>query len=91
MVGVAAGAVLVVAGAGTWAAVEGAEGPLVDGVIEAAVADVGGQYGAFLSQGITAGQVLDGLQRRGVVLAQRTAQSVGVPDSGPDEILMSPR
>ena len=42
-------------------------------------------------QGIAAGQVLEGLQRRGVVLAQRTAQSVRVAGSGPDQILMSPR
>jgi hypothetical protein len=50
VVQVAGGAVLVVEGAGAGAGGQGAEGPLVDGVVEAAVADVAGQYGAFLAR-----------------------------------------
>ena len=50
VVQVAGGAVLVVEAAGAWAGSEGAEGPLVDGVIEAAVADVAGQDGAFFAR-----------------------------------------
>jgi hypothetical protein len=50
VVGVAGGAVLVVEGACAGAAVEGTEGPLVDGVVEASVADVAGQHGAFLTR-----------------------------------------
>ena len=46
MVHVARGAVLVVESAGTRAAGERTESPLVDGVVEAAVADVTGQNGA---------------------------------------------
>ena len=49
VVGVVGGAVLVVERAGAGAGGQGAEGPLVDGVIEAAVADVAGQHGAFLA------------------------------------------
>ena len=50
VVQVAGGAVLVVEGAGAGAGLQGAEGPLVDGVVEAAVADVAGQHGAFLAR-----------------------------------------
>ena len=51
MVQVAGGAVLVVEGACAWAVGERAQGPLVDGVIQTAVADVAGQNGAFLARG----------------------------------------
>src|SRR5208283_4200181 len=51
VVEVAGGAALVVESAGTGAAREGAEGPLVDGVVEATVADVAGEHGAFLTRG----------------------------------------
>ena len=47
VVGVAGGAVLVIERSGAGAGGQGAEGPLVDGVIEAAVADVAGQDGVF--------------------------------------------
>jgi len=50
VVGVAGGAMLVVERSRAWAVVDRAEGPLVDGVIEAAVADVAGQHGAFLAR-----------------------------------------
>ena len=50
MVQVAGGAVLVVKGACAGTVGQGAEGPLVDRVVEAAVADVAGQYGAFLAR-----------------------------------------
>jgi hypothetical protein len=46
---VAGRAMLVVEGAGTGAGVEGAEGPSVDRVIQAWVADVAGQHGVFLA------------------------------------------
>jgi hypothetical protein len=51
MVEVSGGAVLVVERSRAWAVVDRAEGPLVDGVIEAAVAYVAGQHGAFLAGG----------------------------------------
>src|SRR6476619_1029013 len=50
VVGVAGLAMLVVEGAGAEAGGEGAEGPLVDGVIQAAVADMAGQHGALLAR-----------------------------------------
>ena len=56
MVGVAGGAVLVVEGAGAGAGGQGAEGPVVDGVIQAAVADVAGQHGAFLPDATVSGE-----------------------------------
>ncbi len=46
---VAGGAVLVVEQAGAGTGVKGAEGPLVDGVIQAAIADVAGRHGVFLA------------------------------------------
>jgi hypothetical protein len=49
VVQVAGGAVLVVEGSCSWTGSERAEGPSVDGVIEAPVTDVAGQYGAFLA------------------------------------------
>ena len=51
VVQVAGGAVVVVVGACAGAGGERAEGPLVEGVIEAAVTHVAGQYGAFLAGG----------------------------------------
>ena len=50
MMHVAGGAVVVVEGSRAWAVVDRAEGPVVDGVIEATVADVAGQHGAFLAR-----------------------------------------
>src|SRR5258707_867591 len=52
----------------------------------AASAGVGGapQNG----QGITVCQVVERLQRTGVVLAQSRAQCVGVPGAGPDQVLV---
>jgi hypothetical protein len=50
MVGVVGGAVLVIEVAGTAAGGERAESPLVDGVIEAAIAYVTGEDGAFLAR-----------------------------------------
>ena len=47
---VAGGAVLVIKRSGARAFCEGGEGPLVDGVIEAAVAYVASQHGAFLAR-----------------------------------------
>src|SRR5882757_3895455 len=44
---VAGGTALVVERAGAGALLQGAEGPLVEGVVEAAVADVARQHGAF--------------------------------------------
>jgi hypothetical protein len=43
-------AALIVEGAGAGAGVQGAEGPLVDRVVEPAIADVAGQHGAFLAR-----------------------------------------
>ena len=57
MVGVAGGAVLVVVGAGSGAVQQCGEGPLVDGVVEAAVADVAGQDCFFLPEAIVNGDV----------------------------------
>jgi hypothetical protein len=51
VVQVAGGAVLVVEGACSGTCGERAEGPAVDGVVEAPVADVAGQHGAFLTGG----------------------------------------
>ena len=51
VVHVAGGAVVVVVGACAGAAGERAEGPVVDGVVEAAVADVAGEDRGFLSAG----------------------------------------
>ena len=51
VVQVAGGAALVVVGPRAGAGLQCAEGPLVDGVIQAAVADVAGQHGAFLTGG----------------------------------------
>jgi hypothetical protein len=51
VVHVAGGAVVVVVGACAGAAGERAEGSVVDGVVEAAVTHVAGQYGAFLAGG----------------------------------------
>ena len=50
MVEVSGGAVLVIERSRAWAVVDRAEGPLVDGVIEATVAYVAGQNGAFLAR-----------------------------------------
>ena len=50
MVGVVGGAVLVIERSGAGTGGQRAEGPLVDGVIEAAVAYVAGQDGAFLAR-----------------------------------------
>jgi hypothetical protein len=49
VVQVAGGAVVVVEGACARTGGERAEGPLVEGVVEALVADAAGQYGAFLA------------------------------------------
>jgi hypothetical protein len=49
MMGVASGAVLVIERAGAGAGQQGSEGPLVDGVLEAAIAHVAGQHRAFLA------------------------------------------
>ena len=54
VMGVAGGAVLVIEGAGAEAGGRGAEGPLVDGVVAAAVADVAG---TFLPDAILRGDV----------------------------------
>ena len=51
VVGVVGGAVLVVEGSGPGADLEGAQSPLVDGVIQPAVAYVAGQHGAFFAGG----------------------------------------
>ena len=51
VVGVVGGAALVIKGAGAWTGGQGAEGPLVDGVVEAAVAHVARQNRAFLAGG----------------------------------------
>ena len=51
VVPVSGGAVLVVEGSGAAAGGEGAESPLVDGVIEAAVAHVAGQHRALFARG----------------------------------------
>ena len=51
VVQVAGGAVVVVEGACSRTGGERAEGPVVEGVVEAPVADVAGQYGAFLARG----------------------------------------
>ena len=50
MMQIAGGAVVVVEGACSRTVRESAEGPLVDGVVESPVADVAGQYGAFLAR-----------------------------------------
>ena len=50
----------------------------------------GGRCAAQDGQRVTVGQILERLQRRGVVLAQRTAQTVGVAGARPDQILMGP-
>ena len=50
VVKVAGGAALVVKSAGAGAGVQGAEGPLVDRVVEPAIADVASQHGAFLAR-----------------------------------------
>lgn len=50
VVQVAGGAVLIVEGAGAEAGGQGAEGPLVDRVIETPVADVTGQHSAFFAR-----------------------------------------
>ena len=47
---VTGGAVVVIERSGAGAEGDGAEGPLVDRVIEAAVAYVAGQHGAFLAR-----------------------------------------
>ncbi len=49
MVEVSGGAVLVVERSGAWAVVDGAEGPLVDGVVEPSIPDVASQDGPFLA------------------------------------------
>jgi hypothetical protein len=49
VVEVSSSAVLVVERAGTWAVVYGAEGPLVDGVVEPSIPDMASQDGAFLT------------------------------------------
>ena len=51
VVEVSGGTVLVVELAAAWACVQRAERPLVDGVIEAPVADVSGEHGVFLAGG----------------------------------------
>ncbi len=51
VVQVAGIAMLVLEDPGAGASLQGAEGPLVDGVVEAAVAEVAGQHGAFLAGG----------------------------------------
>ena len=52
-------AVLVVERAGAGAVVDGAEGPLVDGVVEASIADTASQDGAFLVGAAAADAVVD--------------------------------
>ena len=52
-------AVLVVERAGAGAVVDGAEGPLVDGVVEASIADTASQDGAFLVGAAAAAAVVD--------------------------------
>jgi hypothetical protein len=51
VVEVSGSAVLVVERSGAWAVVDGAEGPLVDGVVESSIPDTAGQDGAFLTRG----------------------------------------
>ena len=51
---------------------------------------LGGRGATQHPQGIAVGQVLEGLQRGRVVLAQRAAQRVGVPGACPDQVLMCP-
>jgi hypothetical protein len=51
MVGVAVGAVLVVEGASTGTSGQRAEGPLIECVLEAFVADVAGQHGTVSTRG----------------------------------------
>jgi len=50
----------------------------------------GGRGAAQDGQRVTVGQILECLQRRGVVLAQRRAQTVGVSGARPDQILVGP-
>jgi hypothetical protein len=50
VVKVSRGEVLVVERSRAWAVVDGAEGPLVDGVVEPAIADTASQDGAFLAR-----------------------------------------
>ena len=57
MVGVASGAVLVVEGASSWTSGQRTERPLVKGVIEAFVADVTSQHGAFRPDATVNGEV----------------------------------
>ena len=57
VVQVAGGAVLVVEGAGAGAGSQCAEGPLIDGVVEAAVAHVTGQHGVFAPDAMVNGDV----------------------------------
>ena len=51
MVEVSGGSSLVVEGPAAGAGVELAEGPLVDGVVEAPVPDMAGEHGMFLAGG----------------------------------------
>ena len=57
VVEVAGGAALVVERCGSRGWSQGAEGPLVDGVVEAPVADVAGEHGSFLPDAIVRGDV----------------------------------
>jgi hypothetical protein len=57
VVEVSGGAVLIVECSGAWTVVDGAEGPLVDGGVEASVADAAGQDGAFLAGATVRGDV----------------------------------
>src|ERR1700694_3818953 len=50
----------------------------------------GGRCAAQDAQGVAVGEVLEGHQGGRVVLAQRTAQGVGVPRAGPDQVLVGP-
>jgi hypothetical protein len=49
MVEVSSSAVLIVERSGAWAVVNGAEGPLVDDVVEPSIPDMASQDGAFLA------------------------------------------